>query len=335
MASVFRLVFAVLFGLAALPAVAADKPTLTVYTYDAFAADYGPGPKLKEGFEKTCGCTLDFVAASSSIGALRKAQLEGKTTKADIILGLDTSLAAEAKSTGLFAPHQLDLSGLTLPTDWHDPDFVPFDYGYFAFEYDTTKVADPPHSFKELIAKPGDFKIVIEDPRSSTTGLGLVLWIRAAYGDKAPEIWKGLKPHVLTVTQDWSEAYDLFLKGEADMVLTYTTSPAYHLIAENNPDYAAAKFARGNYAQIEIAGLLASSPHKKLARQFLEYLVSKDAQKVIPTTNWMYPVRELGADMPKGFSRMITPDPVLLLGDKTVAQKRAAWVDEAVSALGR
>ena len=45
------LALAVLAGFAA-PAAAADTPTLTIYTYDAFAADYGPGPGLKAGFEK-------------------------------------------------------------------------------------------------------------------------------------------------------------------------------------------------------------------------------------------------------------------------------------------
>ena len=89
-----------LFALAALlalaaPAAAEDKPTLTIYTYDAFAADYGPGPGLKAGFEKICGCTVNFVATDSSIGALRRVQLEGASTKADIVLGLDTRSPAK------------------------------------------------------------------------------------------------------------------------------------------------------------------------------------------------------------------------------------------------
>src|ERR1700759_3690832 len=97
------LALAAFVGLSA-PALAADKPTLTIYTYDAFATDGGPGPALKAGFEKTCGCTVDFVGTDSSIGALRRLQLEGATSKADIVLGLDTSLIAEAEATGLFAP---------------------------------------------------------------------------------------------------------------------------------------------------------------------------------------------------------------------------------------
>ena len=35
---------------------------LTVYTYDSFASDWGPGPKIKKAFEEKCGCELEFIA---------------------------------------------------------------------------------------------------------------------------------------------------------------------------------------------------------------------------------------------------------------------------------
>jgi thiamine transport system substrate-binding protein len=317
---------AVLGLIAATAATAQDLPNLTVYTYDSFASDYGPGPQLKAGFEKTCGCTLTFVAVDSAIGALRRVQLEGATTSADIVLGLDTAVAGEARATGLFAPHGLDLTGFELPFP-ADPDFVPYDYGFFAFVYDTDKVSDPPASFEELIAKPASFKVVIEDPRSDTPGLGLVLWIEALYGERAPEIWRGLKPHVLTVARSWSDAYGLFVNGEADMVLSYTTSPAYHLIAENDPTVAAADFG-AHYAQIEVAGILKSSRHQELAKQFLTYLVSPEAQAVIPTTNWMYPVN---GTPPDGFAP--PPGTVLLTDEATVTANKDAWIEAAFATL--
>jgi thiamine transport system substrate-binding protein len=324
------LALAAVLALAA-PAAADDKPTLTIYTYDAFAADYGPGPGLKAGFEKTCACTVNFVGTDSSIGALRRVQLEGAGTKADILLGLDTSLSGEARATGLFAPHGLTLDKLTLPKPWTDPDFAPVDFGYFAFVYDKTKVKTPPTSFEELIKEPQSFKIVLEDPRSDTPGLGLVLWIKAAYGDKAPEIWKGLKPHVVTMAQSWSDAYGLFLKGDADMALSYTTSPAYHAVAENNPGYGYAEFTEGFYPQIEIAGVLKSSPHQDLARQFLGWLAGPEAQAVIPTTNWMYPVSDVGTALPAAFPAQ--PAKVLALDEATITASKQVWIDEALAAL--
>jgi hypothetical protein len=55
-------------------------------------------------------------------------------------------------------------------------------------------------------------KIVIQDPRTSTPGLGLLLWVKAVYGDEAVEAWAKLQKRVLTVTPGWSEAYGLFTK---------------------------------------------------------------------------------------------------------------------------
>lgn len=325
--SVLRIGLAVLGFVAASAVAAQDRPTLTIYTYDSFASEYGPGPALKAGFERTCGCIVDFIAVDSSIGALRRVQLEGGTTTADIVLGLDTAVAGEARATGLFAEHRIDLTTISAPVP-PDAEFVPFDFGFFAFVYDTDLVSEPPRSFEDLIAKPSSFKVVIEDPRSDTPGLGLVLWIQALYGDRAGEIWRGLKPHVLTVARSWSDAYALFLNGEADMVLSYTTSPAYHAIAENDTSIAAADFG-GHYAQIEVAGILKSSPHQGLARRFLQYLISPEAQGIIPTTNWMYPVA--GA-IPLGFPPL--PDGMLLTDEATVTANKDAWIEAALAALG-
>jgi thiamine transport system substrate-binding protein len=311
------------------PAAAQDKPTLVVYTYDSFAAEWGPGPALKAGFEATCGCEVTYVAAEDAISALRRVQFEGATSKADVVVGLDTFIAGEARATGLFVPHSLDLKGLSLP--WSDPDFVPFDYGYFAFVYNKETVPNPPASFEDLIALPPDFKIVVMDPRSSTPGLGLVVWIKQAYGDRAAEIWSGLKPHILTMSRGWSEGYGLFLKGEADMALSYTTSPAYHALAESDTRYAAATFSEGHIAQVEVSGILKSSPHQDLARKFLAYMASLDGQKAIPQTNWMYPVIDLGADLPDAFGT--PPAKTLPVDEATVTADRSAWIEEALAAI--
>lgn len=327
------LALAVLAGLVA-PAAAADNlPTLTIYTYDSFAAEWGPGPVLKAGFEAECGCNLVFVATESSIGALRRLQLEGADTTADIVLGLDTAIAGEARSTGLFASHDLDLTGLAIPGGWTDGEFVPFDYGYFAYVYDTDLVPNPPTSFAALIAMPDDFKIVIEDPRSDTPGLGHLLWIKAAYGERAPEIWAGLKRHILTMTRGWSEAYALFLSGEADMVLSYTTSPAYHAIADGDDSYAYAAFDEGHFEQVEVGGILKSSPHQQLARDFLTYLTSAEGQVAIPETNWMYPVRDLGTELAPAFSAQPAPTKILSLPETEIAAHRDAWIEEALAAI--
>ena len=294
-------------------AAAQDKPVLTVYTYDSFVTDWGPGPKVEEAFEAVCNCDLNLVAAGDGAALLSRLQLEGARTKADIVLGLDTNLTARARKTGLFAPYGIAPSHLDVPIDWADDIFLPYDWGYFAFVYDKTKLTEVPGSFKELINAPEDLKIVIQDPRSSSPGLGLLLWVKAAYGSKAAKIWQGLAPHILTVTKGWSEAYGMFLEGEADMVLSYTTSPAYHLIAEGDDTKAAASFSEGHYLQIEVAGKLASSDQPELADRFLAFMTTPAFQSIIPTTNWMYPAVFSQAGLPEGFETLITPVDSLII----------------------
>lgn len=328
--------FAVGFGLAcASQTIAQDKPELTVYTYDSFVTEWGPGPKVKEAFETQCDCTLNLVSAGDGAALLARLQLEGAQSDADIVLGLDTNLTARAKATGLFAKHGREIQSLDIPVAWDDTTFLPYDWGYFSFVYDNTKLESAPGSFEALAAMPDDFKIVIQDPRSSTPGLGLLLWVKTAYGDRAPEIWANLAPHILTVTKGWSEAYGMFLEGEADMVLSYTTSPAYHIHAEDDVTKSAALFKEGHYMQIEVAGKLAASDQPELADQFMNFMASDAFQAVIPTTNWMYPAVNPKSGLPKAFDALITPETSLILdADKVETIKKEA-LQEWLTALSQ
>lgn len=318
--------------LAAAPAAAAAG-TLTIYTYDSFVSDWGPGPAIREAFEAECGCTVNFVGAGDGAELLARIRLEGERSPADIVLGLDTNLTARAADTGLFAPHGIEGVAFDLPIEWDDPLFLPFDWGYFAFVHDRERLPEPPGSFAELAAS--DVSILIQDPRSSTPGLGLLMWVEAAHGDRAGEIWEGLAPNIVTVTPGWSEAYGLFLNGEADMVLSYTTSPAYHLIAEDDDRFAAAPFAEGHYLQVEVAGILANAPEPELARQFMAFMLTEGFQGAIPTTNWMYPAVTPEAGLPEGFETLMVPERALLFSPDEAAARRDAALEVWRDALSR
>ena len=315
--------------------IAADKQILTIYTYDSFTSKWGPGPKVKEAFEKDCNCELKFVALEDGVSLLSRLKLEGKHTKADIVLGLDTNLTADARATGLFAKHGIEMKNSSLPSEWTDESFLPYDFGYFAFVYDKTKLKNPPTSLKSLIEDKDGPKILIQDPRTSTPGLGLLLWVKKIYGDKAADAWKQLSPRIVTVSKGWSEAYGLFLKDEAPMVLSYTTSPAYHIIAEKKDNFAAAKFEEGHYQQVEVAGMIESSKNKELGKQFLAFMQSENFQSIIPDNNWMYPASLAADKLPEAFKTLIDPAPALLFAEEDVAKNRKAWVKEWLNALAK
>lgn len=320
-------------GLTALTPALAQEPGLTVYTYESFTAEWGPGPRVKAEFEKSCGCRVNFVAVADGVALLSRLKLEGENTEADIVLGLDTNLAAEAKATGLFEPHGLDTGAITVPGGYRDDIFIPYDYGHFAVVYDTKTIDAPPTSLKDLVEGDPSQKIVIQDPRTSTPGLGLLLWVKSVYGDHAEEAWTKLRRRILTVTPGWSEAYGLFTKGEVPMVLSYTTSPAYHMVAEGSDRYQAAPFAEGHYIQIEVAGLTRTSDEKELARRFLDFMMSPALQDIIPTTNWMMPAGKTSEPLPPAFDRLVQPARTFLMDPSEVASNRQAWIDEWLTAM--
>ena len=307
---------------------------LTIYTYESFTADWGPGPKVKVNFEKECSCTIKFVAIQDGVAILNRLKLEGAATTADVVLGLDNNLVTEAKELGLFAPHGVDPAKHSAP-QWRDEVFLPYDYGHFAFVFDSQALPNPPQSLAELVNGKENEKIIIEDPRTSTPGLGLLLWMKEVFGEGAADAWRKLKGRILTVTPGWSEAYGLFTKGEAPMVLSYTTSPAYHVIEEKTDRYKAANFSEGHYVQIEVAGVIKSSPRLALARRFVAFMMGPGFQDVIPTTNWMWPAGEISKPLPAAFDQLIKPTKTLIIDPETVARNRKAWTEEWLNATSR
>ena len=310
-----------------------NRAALVVYTYDSFVSDWGPGPAVEAAFEETCACDLQLVAAGDGAAIMSRLKLEGSRSDADVVLGLDTMLTADAAADGLIAPHGRSGLQFDMPVTWDDPHFLPYDWGYFAFVYDSTKITAPPVNFEALIAS--DLDIVIQDPRSSTPGLGLMMWVKQAYGDRAGEIWTGLAPRIVTVTKGWSEAYGMFLAGEADMVLSYTTSPAYHIIAEEDETKKAATFDEGHLMQIEVAGILANTDQPDLAQAFLDFMVSDRFQSIIPTTNWMYPAITPTAGLPEAFARPVPDDRALLVPASEAAATRKVALAEWLAALSK
>ncbi|HGF4929391.1 TPA: thiamine ABC transporter substrate binding subunit [Vibrio parahaemolyticus] len=322
-----------LIALAAITSTSAfaAENTLTIYTYDSFAADWGPGPKIEQAFEAKCGCDVNFVALDDGVSILNRLRLEGGNSKADIVLGLDNNLMAEAKKTGLLTEHNVDTANTVLPDGWSDTTFVPYDYGYFAFVYNKEKLANPPKSMKELVETRDDLKVIYQDPRTSTPGQGLMLWMKSIYGDDVTQAWQKLASKTVTVTKGWSEAYSMFLNGESDLVLSYTTSPAYHLIEENDSKFATANFAEGHYMQVEVAAKVKGSKNSELADQFMNFILSDEFQSAMPTGNWMYPVTDV--ELPKGFDTLSVPSKSLSFSADEVAKMRKSWIREWQSAL--
>ncbi len=318
-------------GLLSASMALADAPVLTVYAPDYFASEWGPGPSIEAAFEKECNCDLQFKTGD----VLSRIILEGARSEADVVIGLNTDVTKKARETGLFAAHGQDNSQLTLPLTWTDQVFLPFNYGHTAFVYNAEKLRVAPQSFDALIHSNDELKVIIQDPRSSISGLALVLWVKAVFGEEAENVWEKLAPKILTVTKGWSEAYGLFTEGEADMVLSYTTSPAYHIVAEGDLTKKAAIFPEGHYLMVELAAKLKGTDNPELADAFLAFIMTDTFQNLIPEGNWSLPAALEVSEWPQAFQELPLPEKVLFYSEEEAATLRGVAIEEWRRALSK
>lgn len=322
----------ILFYLYFLPVFSlAETPVLTIYAPDYFVSEWGPGPKIEQEFEKKCNCDLKFIPGEP----LSRVMLEGKSTNADILLGLSYDNILKARQLNVLGNLDFEYELPELPINWEDNTFLPFDWSYLSFIYDNTKIDNPPKSFIELADDPRDYKIIIQDPRTSPSGLALILWIKSVYGNDAFEIWSKLSSKILTVTKGWSESYGLFTSGEAEMVLSFITSQAYHEIAENDITKTALIMDEGHYVYVELAAKVDKSDNEDLSNAFMKFILTEEFQNIIPLNNWSFPVKLSKENWPIEFQNLPKPRNSIYLDEKKSSEIKSTAIEEWLEAMSK
>lgn len=295
----------------------ANDNRVVVYAYDSFTSEWGPGPELEKRFEAETGYDLEFVTFNDAPNILTQAIAEGKNCPADILLGIDNFLYFQAKEADILKAYKpKNASRISSQELIFDKDFLltPYDYGYFAFMYDTTSKLAAPKSLEDLCDERFTKSVVIMDPRTSTPGQGLLMWTRAVYGDRYLDFWKKFKPSILTMSPGWSAGYGLFTAGEAPLALSYSSSEAYHVLYDKTNRYKALVFDEGHIMQVEGLGLMKTAHNEKGAKAFIDFMLSESAQAVLPETQWMYPVA-LEAILPSSYMNVAVPKKVLKISE--------------------
>lgn len=321
----------------AITSLAIDQKTyqkkLYIYASNAFARKWEDDTFYKKLFEEKCNCELVILSIDNSNAILSRLIIEGDSSKADLVVGIDSNLISKAEDSGLFVPYKQKKYNLALPIKWDNKYFIPYDYSYLSFMYNSKILKNPPKSFKELVYSDEDYKIVIQDPRTSPIGLSLVAWSQMVLKNDFHEAWKKLFKKVVTVTKNWNDSYFLFLKGEADMILTYKTSVQYHQIIEKNFDYKTINFSEGEYLILDVMGKLKNSKNQELADKFIDFILSEEFQKFIAKHNFMYPVIDIGNALPIEYNGVSKPRVVLYQQPSTFKLYKNLWIQEWLDAL--
>ena len=298
---------------------------LVIYTYDSF-----PGAleeKIRSKLEPD-GYAVEVVRFEDTGGLVTQLLLEKDNPKADIAIGLDNTYLARAFEADLFTPYEpsgmkLVHEGLLVDSEYR---LIPFDYGSITLNYDSAMLPDPPGSWQELLDPKYKGKIILMNPTTSSPGRNFLLFTIVEFGeDGFLDFWRALKPNLLTVTAGWSEGYGLYTQGEAPIVLSYDTSPAYHLHFEGTHRYKNLIFEGRAYAQVEAAGILKGTKNLKAAKRCMDIIVSKEFQELIPLSNIMYPVHP-EAQLPQAFIEAGGATEIVNMDERLVVDKLAEWL---------
>ncbi len=303
---------------------------LEVYCYDSFSSEWGPGPSIIESFTEQTGIRVNLHAPGDAVTVLQRLIFEKAEPWADVVIGLDNSLLDTALAEGILEPYASP--GLRNVPDHLVFDgshhLLPYDYGHYAINYDTLFMENPPDSLEDLTAAEYKDQLILVDPRTSTPGLGFLLWTVTVYADEWPAYWKRLRPSILTIADGWSQAYALYTSQEAPMVLSYGTSPVYHVEYEGSGRYAALEFTDGHIMQIEGMGIINGTENRSAAEALIDFMLEKEAQGILALSNIMLPVRK-DVPLPPSFDSVLRPAQILALpsGLEDTGQLIDRWVE--------
>ena len=297
-----------------------------IYTYSSF-----PAPLMEEiikVFREQHDLTVDFKSFSDTGPLFNQLIQEKGKPYADVVIGLDNNYFPQAVRADLFQAYKPRDAQQIRDDLIFDPEFrlTPFDFGYVLFNYDSAKLEQIPETHQELTDPAYRGKIIIANPMTSSPGQVFLLTTIALFGeDGYLDYWRKLKDNILAITPGWDEAYGMYTMGEAPIVLSYGTSPVFHLLYENTEQYKALVLDNSAYAQIEGAGIVKGAKNLACAKKLLDYLLSAEFQALIPENQFMMPVRT-DVELPESFRVAAQADHVLNLPLEQVEANLAKWL---------
>jgi len=267
----------------------AESAKLIVYTHSSFMDAYGPGAAIKEEFEKTCVCTVEYVDAGGASEVVERIRLN-PGRRVDVILGLDyLQLKYVAES--------IRLQKLTPPNIEFVPEikdkifqrFIPYDWSPMGFIYRQGEIT-PVGSWQELTQKLPKKSVSLQDPTLSSPGL---VWLFGLFSTQKTDWQKELINWQLLVhsySPSWSSAYGLFRRGQAKLAFSHLTSLVYHWQEEKNESYQFMTFSEGQPLQVDYAAVPETCWNCNVAKKFVNFLTSEWAQSQLMQKNFMFPV---------------------------------------------
>jgi thiamine transport system substrate-binding protein len=338
---VFFLLIAALFS-ACSPA---SPVKLTVMTHDSFAASQS----VISAFEQANHVKLVFLKSGDAGEALNKAILSKDAPLADVFYGVDNTFLSRALVAGIYesysppllakipAEFQLDPSDQALPVDYGDI-CINYDKAYFS-----THTLPIPVSLEDLLNPEYKNLLVVENPATSSPGLGFLLATIKHFGqDSYLKYWSSLRANGVVVVDGWQTAYYTNFSGSSGhgsqpLVVSYSSSPAAEVIYAASPLTTAPTASILGpdtcFRQVEFVGILKGTRHLALAQKFVDFMLSQQFQEDIPLQMFVYPVNT-DASLPSEFVQYAqTAQQPATLDPSVIAANRDQWIADWTAAV--
>ena len=257
---------------------------------------------ILEAYTKKTGVEFQTVYAPKGLAARLKA--EGERTDADLVLTVDISRIKELADTGLLAPLASDILNKHVPSHLRDVNdrWTALSLRARIIAVSKERVGKQAITTIEDLASPKWQGRVCSRKGSHVYNRAVLASLIAHNGEEAAKNWTlGLVDNLARRPQgnDRAQAKAIY-SGQCDVALMNTYYYGKMKFAKDKPEQQ--KWAdsieiaffnqdgRGQHVNISAAGITQGSKRKELARAFLEWVTSEEAQQIYTKVNFEYPV---------------------------------------------
>jgi len=295
-----------------------EKPTeIVLVAYDAFTPQEG----IFDQFTKDTGVTVKVVTAGDTGTMVSKAILTAGKPEGDVMWGIDNTFLSRAQKAELLMSYE--------PVDEGDI-CVNYDKNWFA-----QRNIPVPQTFEDLAKPLYKNLLVIQDPTTSSPGLGFMLATIAHFGEEEwRDYWTQLTANGTKIVSDWTAAYTVEFsgssgKGKYPLVVSYGSSPPAEVVFSATPidEPPTGVMESTCFRQTEYVGVLRGTKNEKIAQQLVTYLLGKTFQESMPLTLFVFPVNK-EATLPEVFKKFATkPSNPLTISPDEIEKNRDTWLD--------
>ena len=295
-----------------------EKPTeITLVAYDAFTPQEG----IFDEFTKETGVKVTVVTAGDTGTMVSKAILTAGNPEGDVMWGIDNTFLSRAKKAELLTSYE--------PVDEGDI-CVNYDKNWFA-----QRNIPAPETFEDLRTPTYKNLLVVQDPTTSSPGLGFMLATIAYFGEtKWEKYWEQLRANGIKIVSDWTSAYTAEFsgssgKGKYPLVVSYGSSPPAEVVFAATPidEPPTGVMEATCFRQTEYVGVLRGTKYEDIAQQLVDYLLGKTFQESMPLTLFVFPTNK-DAQLPDVFKKFaVRPKNPLTVSADDIEKNRDAWLD--------